>query len=273
MLLGVRGIGVPGVPTYREETRALAPGATLIFYTDGLVDRRARADGPGHYDDAEVFAMLSESVKAVADEGVELIAEAAEHAVPGNIDDDMAILVVRTATEELATWDTKFPAEPIKVSEARRMRVRDVRRVRDGQRAGGAGLPAGLRGGHQRRAAHGRSAEPAARVRSTQSARSGSVEDWLDSPLNEDFVSAEGQEFTLRIRKGADSVWVEVFDSDLRLPRIRMAGENDEGGRGLYLVDQLAARWGSRPTEDGKAVWFEMPIKTASSSLLSMAAA
>ena len=40
-----------------------------------------------------------------------------------------------------------------------------------------------------------------------------------------------------------------------------MAGENDEGGRGLYLVDQLAIRWGSRPTEDGKAVWFEMPIK------------
>ena len=69
------------------------------------------------------------------------------------------------------------------------------------------------------------------------------------------------QEFKLRIRKGQSSVWVEVFDSDLRLPRIRMAGENDEGGRGLYLVDQLAARWGSRPTEDGKAVWFEMPIK------------
>jgi hypothetical protein len=68
-------------------------------------------------------------------------------------------------------------------------------------------------------------------------------------------------EFMLRIRKGQTSVWVEVFDSDLRLPRIRTAGENDEGGRGLYLVDQLANRWGSRPTEEGKAVWFEMLIK------------
>ncbi len=37
--------------------------------------------------------------------------------------------------------------------------------------------------------------------------------------------------------------------------------QNDEGGRGLYLVDQLADRWGSRPTEDGKAVWFQMPIR------------
>jgi len=69
------------------------------------------------------------------------------------------------------------------------------------------------------------------------------------------------RQFTLRLRRGAAAVWVEVFDSDLRLPRIRSAAETDEGGRGLYLVDQLATRWGSRPTKDGKAVWFEMPIK------------
>jgi hypothetical protein len=61
------------------------------------------------------------------------------------------------------------------------------------------------------------------------------------------------------LRRGATSVWVEVFDPDLRLPRIRTAAETDEGGRGLYLVEQLATRWGSRPTPEGKAVWFEMP--------------
>ena len=89
----------------------------------------------------------------------------------------------------------------------------------------------------------------------------GRVEDWLDAPFAvEDPGPASGPEFMLRIRRGRSSVWIEVFDSDLRLPRIRMAGENDEGGRGLYLVDQLAARWGSRPTEDGKAVWFEIPV-------------
>ena len=68
-----------------------------------------------------------------------------------------------------------------------------------------------------------------------------------------------GREFALRLRRGANSVWVEVFDPDLRLPRIRTAAETDEGGRGLYLVEQLATRWGSRPTPEGKAVWFEMP--------------
>ncbi|HEY9525289.1 MAG TPA: ATP-binding protein, partial [Thermopolyspora sp.] len=70
------------------------------------------------------------------------------------------------------------------------------------------------------------------------------------------------KEFRLRLRRGADMVWVEVFDSDMRLPRIRSAGETDEGGRGLYLVDQLARRWGSRPTPEGKAVWFEIPIRS-----------
>ena len=57
------------------------------------------------------------------------------------------------------------------------------------------------------------------------------------------------------------AIWVEVFDADLRLPRLRSAMETDEGGRGLYLVDQLASRWGSRPTIDGKAVWFEVPLR------------
>jgi hypothetical protein len=43
-------------------------------------------------------------------------------------------------------------------------------------------------------------------------------------------------------------------------------GETDEGGRGLYLVDQ-ATRWGSRPTHDGKAVWFEVPLSAGISGL------
>jgi hypothetical protein len=82
-----------------------------------------------------------------------------------------------------------------------------------------------------------------------------------ESPLAEDFAPGSGRECTVRMRRGEFAVWVEVFDSDLRLPRLRSAGENDEGGRGLYLLDQLATRWGSRPTRDGKAVWFEVPIK------------
>jgi hypothetical protein len=74
------------------------------------------------------------------------------------------------------------------------------------------------------------------------------------------------REFTMRLRRGAESVWVEVFDPDLRLPRLRTARATDEGGRGLYLVEQLATRWGSRPTADGKAVWFEIPLDAKNNS-------
>jgi anti-sigma regulatory factor (Ser/Thr protein kinase) len=67
------------------------------------------------------------------------------------------------------------------------------------------------------------------------------------------------------MRRRANAVWAEVFDPDQRLPRIRTAVETEEGGRGLYLVEQLATRWGSRPTPEGKAVWFEMPRNGSSS--------
>jgi hypothetical protein len=31
-------------------------------------------------------------------------------------------------------------------------------------------------------------------------------------------------------------------------------------------VEQLATRWGSRPTADGKAVWFEIPLDAKNNS-------
>ncbi|HKR67913.1 MAG TPA: SpoIIE family protein phosphatase [Streptosporangiaceae bacterium] len=264
VLLGV------GLPTYREESRTLDAGSTLIFYTDGLVDRRQRDDGPGHYDDAEVLDMLRAAIKRVATQNVDKVAQAAENAVPGEIDDDMAILVVRTDTQDLPSWDLLCPAEPIRVSEARRMAFGTF--VECGMDAEQADLACLLVSEVVTNVVLHTAAAPAPPHEFAFGAvgkRSGGVlEDWIDAPFAEDFAGVNGdtsalagQEFRLRIRKGRNTVWVEVFDSDLRLPRIRLAGENDEGGRGLYLVDQLASRWGSRPTEDGKAVWFEMPIR------------
>ena len=94
-------------------------------------------------------------------------------------------------------------------------------------------------------------------------------EDWSDllEAVSDENAAEESveKEFLLRLRRGANTVWVEVFDNDLRLPRIRSAAADDEGGRGLYLVEQLATRWGSRPTPDGKAVWFEIPMHSSES--------
>ncbi len=122
VLLGVRGKGIRGLPTYKEQTILVPPGAILVFYTDGLTDRRTRADGSGHYSEAEAVEMLQHAVRAAAASGdADAVATAAEYAVPGDIDDDMAILVVRSSPSNLAAIERTFPAEPIMVSEARRL--------------------------------------------------------------------------------------------------------------------------------------------------------
>jgi PAS domain S-box-containing protein len=263
VLLGVRGKGIPGVPTYREETRHLPPGSALVFYTDGLTDRRQRADGHGHYTEAESLEMLCEAVRGVATGTVEAIAQAAEQAVPGEIDDDMAIVVVRTSSVELASRERNFPAEPIRVSEARRLAHQTF--TSWGMDNDQADLACLLVSEVATNVVLHAAVSPSPRhefdLEAAEALESGLPADWANAPFVEDFTPLGGKEFTLRLRRGESAVWVEVFDPDLRLPRLRSAGENDEGGRGLYLVDQLATRWGSRPTQDGKAVWFEIPIK------------
>lgn len=53
-------------------------------------------------------------------------------------------------------------------------------------------------------------------------------------------------------------VRVEVTDESTSLPVPREADTDAEGGRGLALVDALAARWGVLGRADGKTVWFEV---------------
>ena len=267
LLLGVRGKGIPGLPTYREETRYLAPGSALVLYTDGLTDRRQRADGGGHYTEAEAQQMLRDAVREVATESVEAIAQAAEQAVPGEIDDDMAIVVIRTSPVDLAFLEETFAAEPIRVSEARRLAHQTF--TTWGMDIDQADLACLLVSEVVTNVVLHAAASPAPRHEFTMepvlTSGPGILDDWPGSTFADDSPAPTGgREFTLRLRRGESAVWVEVFDPDLRLPRIRSAGENDEGGRGLYLVDQLATRWGSRPTQDGKAVWFEIPIKGGS---------
>ena len=270
VLLGVRGKGIPGLPTYREEVRQLPPGSTLVFYTDGLTDRRHRRDGTGHYTEAEAVEMLRGAVRAVAGSGVEAVAQAAVEAVPGDIDDDMAIVVVRTSHNDLASWECSFPAEAIRVSEARRRaRATLIRWGVPAQQAEltcllvsevvtNVVLHTTLPVRRPRRVV----LEPAGAARGAARPPPG----WETGALRETLPPPRSKQFILRLRRGAAAVWVEVFDTDLRLPRIRSAEETDEGGRGLYLVDQIASRWGSRPTKDGKVVWFEMPITTGAAA-------
>jgi PAS domain S-box-containing protein len=256
-MLGVRSPGVGGDILYNEETCELKPGTTFVLYTDGLVERRPKENGD-YYSREQSRQMLREAVAAVARRDVEMVANAAYQAVPGDIDDDAAIVVVRTAAEELAVEQRTFPAEAIMVSEARRMAVETFASwgMLDDQAELACLLVSEVVTNVVLHAA-----APAPRRELVLEGVPAFSFDESAWELDTDLYRREpvSKEFRLRLRRGANAVWVEVFDSDMRLPRIRSAGETDEGGRGLYLVDQLATRWGSRPTSDGKAVWFELP--------------
>ncbi|WP_327666538.1 MULTISPECIES: SpoIIE family protein phosphatase [unclassified Streptomyces] len=52
----------------------------------------------------------------------------------------------------------------------------------------------------------------------------------------------------------------EVSDTSHTSPHLRRARTTDEGGRGLFLVAQMAERWGTRYTREGKTVWTEQPL-------------
>ena len=54
------------------------------------------------------------------------------------------------------------------------------------------------------------------------------------------------------------SLQVRVRDGSAALPVARQARPEDEGGRGLQLLDLLSHDWGVDPEPDGKAVWFRL---------------
>ena len=80
-------------------------------------------------------------------------------------------------------------------------------------------------------------------------------------------TAGRGQAF-VRLELSGDSarVLIEVWDADPRPPAPKDLGEDgtpdpqEEGGRGLFLVAALSARWDWYPTRGptGKVVWCEL---------------
>jgi anti-sigma regulatory factor (Ser/Thr protein kinase) len=65
----------------------------------------------------------------------------------------------------------------------------------------------------------------------------------------------------LRISRNGDRLRIEVSDASPDVPEpAPPAGTDEERGRGLHIVDALAADWGIYPHDPGlgKTVWFEL---------------
>ncbi|SOR78916.1 Histidine kinase-, DNA gyrase B-, and HSP90-like ATPase [Streptomyces chartreusis NRRL 3882] len=66
--------------------------------------------------------------------------------------------------------------------------------------------------------------------------------------------------FGLRLHRRRGWMRVEVRDPSRGLPCLMPVQELDISGRGLFLVDKLADRWGVDLLPRGKTTWFEMRV-------------
>lgn len=71
-----------------------------------------------------------------------------------------------------------------------------------------------------------------------------------------------GREIGTRFALREGALRLEVADANDDWPHPRIAGDDDESGRGLGLVDALADRWGTyrRAGGVGKCVWVELRL-------------
>ncbi|MFF5482419.1 SpoIIE family protein phosphatase [Streptomyces sp. NPDC012935] len=213
-------IGVGGVDFEAVELDAPA-GATLLLYTDGLVESRLRDVWTGIEQLREKLAATAQltgpdhppPLEALCDEVLDMLG-------PGDRDDDIALLAARfdgIAPSDVAYWFLE--PEDAAPGRARRLARRAL-------------------------------------ARWGMEELSDSVE-LLVSEVVTNAVRYASRPVTLRLLR-TDVLRCEVGDDVPQLPRLRQARATDEGGRGLYLVNRLARRWGATRLSTGKVVWFEL---------------
>ncbi|MER5725208.1 ATP-binding SpoIIE family protein phosphatase [[Kitasatospora] papulosa] len=216
-------IGVGGVDFEAVELDAPA-GATLLLYTDGLVESRLRDVWTGIEILRERLATTAQltgpdhspPLEALCDDVLDMLG-------PGDRDDDIALLAARfdgIAPSDVAYWFLE--PEDAAPGRARRLARRALSRW---------GLDD----------------------------LSDEVE-LLVSEVVTNAVRYAERPVTLRLLR-TDILRCEVGDDAPQLPRQRRARETDEGGRGLFLVNRLARRWGATRLSTGKVVWFEMATR------------
>lgn len=111
--------------------------------------------------------------------------------------------------------------------------------------------------------------DPAA-VSGMRAAVSEKLAEWGLSELGFGMELVLSELITNAIRYGSDPIRVrlihdrtlicEVADGSSTSPHLRYAATTDEGGRGLFLVSQLAERWGTRYNPQGKVIWAELTV-------------
>jgi anti-sigma regulatory factor (Ser/Thr protein kinase) len=80
----------------------------------------------------------------------------------------------------------------------------------------------------------------------------------LITELISNAVRHAGSPPVMRIDVDSGTVRIAVSDDSSQAPGVRHTDPDDEGGRGLLLVESLATSWGWSRTTDGKSIWFTL---------------
>ena len=91
----------------------------------------------------------------------------------------------------------------------------------------------------------------------------GQVTELLTDELVANVVRHVGSPLTLRASTEGATLRIEVDDPSTEPPVLRHPDVHEDRGRGILLVDALATQWGSEIHSDGKTVWFEIDVTTA----------
>jgi anti-sigma regulatory factor (Ser/Thr protein kinase) len=89
----------------------------------------------------------------------------------------------------------------------------------------------------------------------------------LSTELASNAVRHVGAMYEVVLEFDPPELCVEVLDPSPRLPLRPEKTADSSEGKGLFLVDALAARWGARLLSQGKAVWLVLSAAHNSPSL------
>ena len=267
--LDVRGqagtlIGLFDEPELGDDLVGLGPGDALVLCTDGITESRSLTGEM--FGEDRLHAVLLEHAGATAETLASSLVEECQRFAAGAVHDDMAVLVLRVPDD--ASVDA---AERL-----RRATGLDVDGPLTVHRVGEE-LSTGRRGARVAAPREARMKLPVDAAGSAAARRfvSGVLRSWrmgellggsvelLTSELATNALRHGHPPYSLVVRYIGDHLRVEVDDSSPRLPEPRTPALEDTGGRGLMLVDALAADWGVTSTASGKRVWFTLPVPPA----------
>ncbi|MFB7168759.1 amino acid permease [Streptomyces sp. NPDC056242] len=207
-------LGIGGLP-YQSTELELAPGTVVALFTNGFLQAA---------DDREAgLAKLSQVLCDDRRSLEELCDRAASTMLPGAVDVDATMLLVRTrllAQNRLAQW--ALAPDPAAVATIRSA---------VGKQLGDWGLDD---------------------VAFT-------TELIVSELVTNAIRYARGGPIQVRLIRDR-TLTCEVSDTGHTAPNLRHAASDDEGGRGLFIIAQMTHHWGTRYTSTGKTIWTEQDL-------------